>query len=76
MFKKSKPFKNIFIPVKIKVTCPDCKGAGYNLATNSTPEVAYTCERCNGIGTILKNKTIDLETLKEMLNARKKTSTN
>ena len=72
--KKSKSFRNIFIPVKIKVTCPKCKGAGYNLVENSTPEVAYACEECNGLKRVLKNKTIDLETLKEMLNARKNTS--
>ncbi|MFA5156000.1 MAG: molecular chaperone DnaJ [Candidatus Omnitrophota bacterium] len=37
-----------------KITCPQCKGAGRTVASNGFFQLAQTCQRCGGEGTLIQ----------------------
>ena len=59
----------VYLEVRIKTICSGCNGQGY-IVEEQNPEYEYICQKCTGTGKIFNNKTIDLETLKGMLNAK------
>ena len=59
----------VHLEVRIKTICSGCNGQGY-IVEEQNPEYEYICQKCTGTGKIFNNKTIDLETLKGMLNGK------
>ena len=57
----------VHLEVRLKTKCLSCNGAGY-LVCEADRNYEYICQDCYGAGYVWKNKIIDIETLKEMLN--------
>lgn len=46
-------------PGTSKTTCPDCRGSGHKLVTSGIFQMAQTCVRCEGTGSIIQTPCVE-----------------
>ena len=59
----------VYLEVREKTMCQYCNGTGI-IVSDQNPEFEYICQDCNGRGYNMNKRTIDLETLKGMLDGK------